>query len=166
MTDVGLRPYLTVDTTVCAQIFRDSVEFLTEDDYDDEQREAWASGAEDEGSFGRKLADGLTLIAQVGGAPAGFARLKGDLIEDLYVSPAFARRGVATTLLDALTKLARARGAAKLNADVSETARPLFTKAGFVGERRNLVSIGDAWLPNTSMALALAPTAGAPPTRH
>ena len=166
MTNIGLRPYLPADVSVCAQIFRDSVEFLAEEDYDDEQREAWAGRAEDEQAFGRKLADGLTLIAQIGGAPAGFARLKGDIIEDLYVSPSFARRGVGAALLDALTKLARARGAAKLTGDVSETARPLFTRAGFVGERRNLVSIGDAWLPNTSMALALAPAASALLTRH
>ena len=166
MTNVGLRPFLLADAAVCAQMFRESVDLLTDDDYDEEQRAAWASRADDEQAFGRKLADGLTLVALVSGTPAGFATLKADLIEFLYVSPSFARRGVGAALLDALMKLARARGVVKLKADVSETARPLFAKSGFVGERRNLVSIGDAWLPNTTMSAALAQTDGPSPTRH
>ena len=166
MTAIGLRPYLPTDASTCAQMFRDSVELLTDDDYDEEQRTAWASGADDEKAFGRKLADGLTLVALVDGAPAGFAMLKVDVIDFLYVSPSFVRRGVGAALLDALTKLARARGVVKLKADVSETARPLFTKSGFIGERRNLVSIGDAWLPNTTMSAVLTPTNHPPPTRH
>jgi putative acetyltransferase len=166
MSAVGLRPYLSADAAVCAQMFRDSVDLLTEDDYDEEQRAAWARSAGNEKAFAQKLAEGLTLVALVDGAHAGFATLKGDVIEFLYVSPSFARRGVGAALLDALTKLARARGVVKLKADVSETARPLFTKSGFVGERRNLVSIGDTWLPNTAMSTALTPTDHPPPTRH
>ena len=166
MTNVGLRPFLPADAAVCAQLFRDSVDLLTDDDYDDEQRAAWASAADDEQAFGKRLAEGLTVVAIVAGTPAGFATLKADVIEFLYVSPAFVRRGVGAALLDALTKLARARGVIKLKADVSETARTLFIKSGFVGERRNLVSIGDAWLPNTTMSAALGPTDAPSPTHH
>ena len=49
----------------------------------------------------------------------------------LYVDPAFARRGVATALVDALVRLAAARGAKTLTAEVSDTARPLFERQGF-----------------------------------
>jgi len=40
----------------------------------------------------------------------------------LYVDPASARRGAATALLDAIERLAAARGAKRLTADVSDTA--------------------------------------------
>ena len=54
-------------------------------------------------------------------------------------------------LVDALEKLAGARGAAELRADVSDTAQPLFAKRGFVAQQRNTVLIDDEWLGNTAM---------------
>ena len=165
MTAIGLRPYLATDGAACAKLFQDSVDLLTDEDYDSEQRAAWAEVAEDP-AFLRKLGEGLTLLATLGGALAGFASLKGETIEHLYVSPEHARQKVGTALLDALIRLAGARGATKLVAEVSETAKPLFTKFGFVGQKRNVVSLGDAWLANTTMALALQPQTGAKPTQH
>ena len=82
---------------------------------------------------------------------AGFASLKGaDHVEMIYVDPEFARQGVGATLLDALEKLARARGADKLTGEVSDTAKPLFDRQGFVSEQRNVVQIDDEWLGNTT----------------
>ena len=159
MTNVGLRPYLPTDAGACARIFRESVEELTLEDYNSEQREAWSSRADDEEAFARKLAEALTLVATVGGPAAGFASLKAETIDLLYVSPHFARRGVATALVDALVKLAKARGVKRLTTEASDTARPLFAKMGFVAERRSLVTLGDVWLPRTAMTLTFGATA-------
>jgi len=105
----------------------------------------------------------LTLVATQEGEVVGFASLKGaDHIEMVFVDPEFARQGVGGVLLDALEKLARARGAKKLTADVSDTAKPLFDRRRFVGDRRNLVQIDEEWLGNTSMSKAL----GDAPTEH
>ena len=69
----------------------------------------------------KRLGDALTLIATLDGSPVGFAALKGrDQIDMLYVHPAVARQGVATMLVDALEKLAAARGAERLVTDVSD----------------------------------------------
>ena len=57
----ALRPFLPSDAPMLAAIYRASVEDLTTDDYDEDQRKAWATVAEDEGEFGRKLAGLLTL---------------------------------------------------------------------------------------------------------
>ena len=112
MSAVALRPYLPADARRCAEIFRSSIEELAADDYGEEQREAWASRADDEQAFGARLAEALTLLAVIDGAVAGFASLKGaDLINMLFIDPEFARQGVGRTLVDALTKLAQARGA-------------------------------------------------------
>src|SRR6185312_10397707 len=51
----ALRPYLPDDVSVLREIFRDSIEGLTEDDYTVAQQEAWASAADDEAAFGKKL---------------------------------------------------------------------------------------------------------------
>ena len=71
----ALRPFLPADAALLAEIFRDSIEVLTRDDYDDDQREAWASAADDEAAFAARLAGALTLIASIEGEVVGFASL-------------------------------------------------------------------------------------------
>ena len=111
---LALRPLLPADVPLLREIFRDSIEELTADDYTEAQQEAWASVADDEAAFGKKLAGELTLVATLEGSPVGFASLEGkDKIDMLYVHPAAAGQGVAAMLIDALEKLAGSRGADK-----------------------------------------------------
>jgi len=166
MTAVALRPYLPADLRRCAEIFRASIEELAADDYGEEQREAWAARADDEPAFGARLNEALTLLAVIEGAIAGFASLKGsEEIDMLFVDPEFARQGVGRTLVDALMKLAGARGAKRLTAEASDVAKPLFERLGFTAQKRNLVRKGDQWLANTTMVKTLG-TEPKPPTRH
>jgi len=163
---VSLRPYVSADARRCADIFRSSIEELAAEDYDADQREAWASAADDEVAFAARLAGALTLIAVIDGAAAGFASLKGgDVIDMLYVDPEFAGQRAGRALVDALTKLAAARGAKRLTAEASEGAKPLFERLGFTAEKRNLVRVGEQWLANTTMTKSLGADP-APPTRH
>ena len=165
MSAVALRPYVPADARRCAEIFRLSIEELAAEDYDADQREAWASRADDEEAFGARLANALTLLAVIDGAIAGFASLKGgDEIDMLFVDPEFARQGVGRALVDALTRLAGARGAKRLTAEASDVARPLFERQGFTAQKRNLVRKGDQWLANTTMTKPL--DAAPPPTKH
>ena len=165
MTSVALRPYVPADARRCVEIFRLSIEELAAEDYDAGQREAWASRADDEGAFGARLANALTLLAVIDGRTAGFASLKGgDEIDMLFVDPEFARQGVGRALVDALTRLAGARGAKRLTAEASDVARPLFERQGFTAQKRNLVRKGDQWLANTTMTKPL--DAAPPPTKH
>ena len=160
-----LRPYLPSDAALCAAIFRAAVEELTADDYDEDGRAAWASSGDDVAAFNARLESAVTLVAIYGGGPVGFGSLKGDVIDMLFVAPAVAGRGVGATLLDALIKLARARGVKKLTSEVSDTARPTFERQGFSAERRNMVRVGGEWLANTTMVKTLA-DASAPSRRE
>jgi putative acetyltransferase len=166
MSAVSLRPFVPADAKRCAEIFRSSIDELAADDYDADQREAWASASADESAFAAGLAGALTLIAVIDGAAVGFASLKGtDVIDMLYVDPEYAGQGAGAALIDALTKLASARGAKRLTAEASEGARPLFERLGFRAEKRNLVRVGEEWLTNTTMIKSLGAEA-APSTRH
>jgi putative acetyltransferase len=152
----ALRPFLPDDTPILAAIFAAAIQELTGDDYSEEQQEAWASVADDEATFGARLAGELTLIATMQGAPIGFAALKGkDQIDMLYVHPSAAGQGVASMLCDALEKLGGARGATKLSVDASDTAVDFFRKRGYVAQQRNSVTINGEWLANTTMQKAL-----------
>ena len=55
MTAPALRPYLPKDAPVLAELFQLSVEELTQDDYDADQRLAWAAVADDVADFGNFL---------------------------------------------------------------------------------------------------------------
>jgi putative acetyltransferase len=153
----GLRPYLAADVPMLAAIFVASIEELTGDDYSEAQQEAWAASAEDEEAFGKKLAGQLTLIATIQSAPVGFASLRGaDHIDMLYVHPSVAGQGVASMLVEALEKLAGARGAKHLSVDASDTAEPFFKKRGYIAMQRNTVTLNGEWLANTTMQKTLA----------
>jgi putative acetyltransferase len=159
----ALRPYLASDTPMLAQIFVAAIQELTGDDYSEAQQEAWAAAAEDEDEFGKKLAGELTLIATVQNSPVGFASLKGtDTIDMLYVHPSVVGQGVGAMLVDALEKLAGARGAKALSVDASDTAVDFFRKRGYVARQRNSVPRHGEWLANTTMQKQLVPASGAP----
>ena len=157
MPTPALRPMLPADIPVLAAIFVASIEELTGDDYSEAQQIAWAGTADDEEKFGARLAGELTLVATLQGAPVGFASLKGaDHIDMLYVHPSAVGQGVATTLCDALEKLAGARGAKALTVEASDTAQQFFAKRGYASTQRNSVTVGDEWLANTTMTKTLS----------
>jgi len=149
----SLRPFLKEDLELLAEIFCASIEGLTQDDYDEEQRAAWMAGVlDDEEAFLKRLTDQLTILVREDGDPVGFASLRGtDELDLLYVHPVYARQGYGTALADALERLAGARGATAVITNASETARPFFEKRGYVGQSRNTIIMGGEWLANTVM---------------
>lgn len=154
---LALRPFLPADAPLLAEIFRASIEELTGDDYSAAQQGAWAAAADDVEAFGSRLAGTLTLVATLGGAVVGFISLKGsEEVDMLYVHPGAAGRGAGATLLDAVERLAAARGAKKLSVDASDSARGFFERSGFTAQRRNTVACGGEWLANTTMEKKLA----------
>ena len=161
MQKPGLRPYLPADTPLCAAIFETSIEELTGDDYTQSQQEAWIASIDDEDAFAKRLGGQLTLIATLGESAVAFGSLRGnDVIDMLYVHPAAVGQGAGTALCEALEKLAAARGATTLSADVSDTAHRFFAKRGFEDWRRNTIPLGDEWLGNTTMRKVLVADAG------
>jgi putative acetyltransferase len=152
----ALRPFLAEDTPILAAIFAASIEELTGEDYSEAQQQAWASAADDEEQFGKRLASELTLVATLQNSPVGFASLKGaDHIDMLYVHPAAAGQGAGSMLAEALEKLAGGRGAKALTVDASDNATEFFLKRGYVAKQRNTVTVNGEWLANTTMQKTL-----------
>jgi putative acetyltransferase len=154
---LAMRPFLPADTPMLAEIFRASIAELTGDDYTESQQQAWAAVADDEAEFAEKLAKHLTLLGTMDGSPVGFASLDApEHIDMLYVHPAAAGLGVGSMLIDALEKLAAARGAARLSVEASDNAQEFFKRRGYAPQQRNTVTLGDQWLANTTMSKQLA----------
>ena len=155
--DMLVRPFDPADTTSLRELFAQSIEYLTGDDYTDEQRLAWVLKAEDWDEFDERLKSGDTFVIEVDTEPAGFTLFKNENeIDMLFVHPHFVRSGVGTRLLKLVEQLARARGCEELTVDASDTARVFFEKYGFVATERHLVEIEGQWLSNTTMTKTLA----------
>ncbi|MDX2157583.1 MAG: GNAT family N-acetyltransferase [Hyphomicrobiaceae bacterium] len=156
-----LRPFLPADTVALQDLYAQSIEELTQDDYDEDQRLAWIALAADPVAFAKRLMSNTTLVVERDGEVLGFGSLKeGKEIDMLYVHPYAVGEGVASTLLDALEKLAAARGARTLASDVSDTAHDFFQSRGYVPTRRNNIPVEDVWLASTTMSKTLGSGSG------
>ena len=82
------------------------------------------------------LAEERTYVADVAGSIAGFATWSyaNDIteLEDLFVDPAWMRRGIATMLVSHIADLLRAQGAQRLEVTASPDALGFYRAAGFV----------------------------------
>ncbi|MBX9683072.1 MAG: GNAT family N-acetyltransferase [Hyphomicrobium sp.] len=156
--DFPLRPFLPSDTMALRDLFAQSIDELTADDYDDDQRLAWAATAEDAVAFAKRLGEMTTLVVTIDGEYLGFASLKAnDHFDMLFVSPHYAGEGVGRALADAIERLAEARGAETISVDASETAAPFFEARGYEAQSRNSIPIDDQWLSNTTMTKRFKP---------
>lgn len=147
-----LRPFVLGDTMALRELFAQSIEELTQEDYDEDQRAAWALAAEDAEEFAERLEGMTTLVVLIDGEYAGFASLKDNThLEMLYVHPYHVGQGVGVTLVDAMERIAAGRGAAEITVKASDNAEEFFTRRGYVGTERNSIPIEDVWLSNTTM---------------
>lgn len=152
-----IRPFMPADTIALRDLYAQSIEELTADDYTEDQRIAWMAKAEDAKAFAERLSRMVTLVVQLDGEYLGFASLKDNTVVDmLYVHPYAAGQGVGTALVDALERLAAARGAKEITVEASDTAQPFFADRGYVPGQRNLIPVADEWLSNTTMSKLLA----------
>jgi putative acetyltransferase len=152
----ALRPALPADYADLAILFQASIEELAGAHYDDGQRAAWGLQAEDQAAWAKRLSGMLTLVAEEEGEPVGFAAMRDNAtIELVHVHPDVAFMGVGALLVDALERLAEARGARKLAAAASDNAKAFFERLGYVAVRRSTINIGAEWLPATVMEKAL-----------
>ena len=160
-----LRPFMPADTIGLRELFAASIEELTQDEYDEDQRAAWAALAEDAQAFAERLGGAVTLIVMIEGEYAGFGALKDNTVIDmLYVHPWHAGEGVGTAIADALERIAAARGAAEITVESSDTAQIFFEGRSYVATQRNSLPVDDVWLANTTMKKKLTPSGSGVPS--
>jgi putative acetyltransferase len=157
-----LRPYLPSDRGTLAILLQASVEELAVDDYTAGQRDAWAAAAEGD-DFAERLAAGLTLVAldEDGDVVAFAVLVRNRAVQHVHVHPDLIGGGIGRMLVEALEKLASARGGEALTADATDNAKGFFLKLGFVEKARNTINYGDEWLGATTMEKPLRAPKGA-----
>lgn len=152
-----IRPYESTDANETLRTFHDAITVTASVDYTPEQVEAWARpGKRDLCEWDRSMLARASYVALVGGEVAGFSDVSDDgYIHMMFVSPRFARRGVARELLSFLEIRARQSSARQLSANVSITARPFFEAAGFRVEVEQHPVFGGVVMTNFHMTKEL-----------
>jgi len=150
-----LRPYRAADKRFLQQLFFDTVHTVNARDYTSEQLDVWAPHEPNRESWARLDAQHC-FIVESQKVMVGFASLSKDGVVDfLFVHKDFQGRGIATTLLKQLERVARKGGVSVITTEASITARGFFEKKGFVVQSENRKSLQGVDLLNFKMEKTL-----------
>lgn len=155
---VTIRPFVPGDALSLWGVFFASVHALTAPYYTAQQRAAWAPAAYPGQQWSARLQRNCPFVAELNGTVAGFADIQPDgYIDQFFIAPAAARRGIGTRLLQTLLATAQARRLPRLHAQVSLAAEPFFLRHGFVVDVRQQVEVRGETLRNARMSRRLLP---------
>lgn len=143
------------ESDALAALMIDSIKTLAAQDYSSVQVEAWARL--DMAAWPGRLQRQRVWVARSEGVPVGFISLAaGGCIDLLFVSPGWARRGIASRLLAVLEKNAVKERLPRLITEASITARPFFEHHGFMIEERQRLEVRGESFINFLMEKPLA----------
>ena len=129
-----------------------SIHSLAATYYSAEQIAAWAPVPPNAARWQERLARLHTIVAESGSVLAGFASYTHDgYLDFLFTHPAFARRGVASSLYQRVESALRAVGASSVTTHASLAARPFFDHHGFLLDAEECVECRGAYLRRFAM---------------
>ncbi|ACT93110.1 GNAT family N-acetyltransferase [Dyadobacter fermentans] len=165
MSTINIRPAHLEDKIALQMLYKRTIDYACTNDYDQQQRDAWKRGTENESRWDQAISEQFFVIAEMDREIVGFGSLKnGCYIDFMYTDSRHLRKGIGLAIYKQLEAQAIDRGTQVLTADVSKTARPFFEKQGFsiIRENHNLIrgvlitnyhmqkkSIGDAGFPTS-----------------
>ncbi len=134
------RTYASSDLAGVIETYTASIRSLAAPYYTSEQIAAWAPIPPDAARLEERLAHLHTIVAESDGLLAGFASYTLDgYLDFLFTHPAFARRGVASSLYhrveSALRAVSTPKGASKSPKAIRSSSSQAKTKAGQVSSR-------------------------------
>lgn len=114
-------------------LYVDTIHAVCSAHYDENQRNAWASTAQNEQRWQDMMTEQYVWVVEIDRQIAGFATLKDvHYIDFFYVHKDFQRKGIARALFDRIEVEAKGKGEEFLTADVSITTKPFFERNGFI----------------------------------
>ncbi|MFE8071973.1 GNAT family N-acetyltransferase [Marinobacteraceae bacterium S3BR75-40.1] len=159
VSNITFRRYRASHDAVRANdIYCHAIETLTDDYYSREQRQVWADWGSDGERLSKLLSQGITIVAETPQTLAGFAQLFPLYqVNMLYVRPECGRQGIGSQLLTILESLATRLGQRSLTTRASRASRPVFERAGFVVDRREIATRNGIELEGFRMSKPLEP---------
>lgn len=114
------------------QLFSETITIICENDYNQNQLEAWKSSVENTEGWKNMIQNHYFIVAEFENKIVGFASLdKGNYIDTLFVHKDFQRMGIAQRLYIELESEAKRLYTFTLTSNVSKTAKAFFESNGF-----------------------------------
>jgi len=151
---VKLRAYRAGDAARLEEIFRAAIRQLGSRNYTAEQVAVWSGARVTAERLHDMYSDGRATFIAVDETDTAiaFSDLEADgHVDMLYCHPDHAGRGIASALLAAIESAARQAGMTRLHTEASETARPVFARAGYADVLRRPLEIDGVALHNWKM---------------
>lgn len=142
MPIIKLRPAKLEDKTALQILYRRTIDDTCTNEYDQQQRDAWKRGTENESRWDQAINEQYFVVAELDREIIGFGSLKnGCYIDFMYTDSRHLRMGVGLAIYKQLEAKAIDRGTQVITSDVSKTARLFFANLGFsiIQENHNLV---------------------------
>lgn len=160
-TLAALRPFRDQDAVRLTQIYCTAIDGLAAADYGPAARAAWRVRCPSPAGLSATYSDGRQTFIAVSARdePLGFSDLEPNgHIQFLYVAPEAARQGIGAALPAAIEAHARQLGIARLTSEASQTALPVFQRAGFSCLARRDFHIEGVAIHNYAVANLLCET--------
>ena len=152
-----VRHFRDVDSPELWAIYYAAVHEIASAHYTPEQLDAWAPPDFDSGRWHQRVRDLSPFVAERDGVVVAYADLQPNgYIDHIFVSPAVARQGVGSLLMEAIHQSAAAKGLTLLFANVSLTARLFFERWGFAVDEANRLTVRGVSLDNFRMSKRLS----------
>jgi putative acetyltransferase len=149
---VNERPYESTDLPGVIETYTASIRSLAAPYYSPEQIAAWAPVPPDAARWQERLARLHTIVAESDGVLAGVASYTQDgYLDFLFTHPAFARRGVASSLYQRVESALLVLSAPSVTTHASLAARPFFDRQGFQLDAEECVECRGAYLRRFAM---------------
>lgn len=130
-----VRKFRIDDTEGLIELFRNTIRHVNRRDYTDEQVTAWAREDIDAAKWTEEFSSRITLVleAPLSGMIVGFTDMEpSGHIDRFFVHHDMQREGLGSMLVDALEFEARRVNLERIFLEASITAKPFFTRKGFV----------------------------------
>ena len=148
-----IRRYKTSDCKALADLFQLTVRTTNAKDYSTEQIDAWVGDRIDFQEWDESLRSCFTVVAELGGAVAGFGDIDGTgYLDRLFVHPDYQHQGIATAICDVLEKSLPAT-VPFVTVHASITARGFFEQRGYTVVSRQAACRGGVALEYYAMEL-------------
>lgn len=131
-----IRKATIIDISEISQLFYQTITTVNTKDYNAQQIETWASGADNKTFWEEQIEKQYFIIAENPNCLVGFASLTNDgYLDFMYVHKNHQNQGIASALLESILVEANKLKLTKIWTDASITARPFFLNKGFIIER-------------------------------
>lgn len=150
---IVLSDYNDSRASALAKLYYQTIHKVNKADYSDAQLEAWAPAETQLAkSWTQRFKKTRPIVATIDDRVVGFAEfMDSGYIDCFFVHYQHQNQGVGSTLMEEIARRAKTQSINRVWSNVSVTAKPFFSRCGFIVAKEQLVELRGCKLKNFLM---------------